>query len=70
MKRTKVHNWEYFSYRRCLLRFYLKVNVVGNLLSSGIEEHTFGLINLRERFPEEELTLCKNRFLEVASLVE
>jgi len=53
-----------------LLRFYLKVNVVGNLLSSGIEEHTFGLINLRERFPEEELTLCKNRFLEVASLVE
>ena len=27
-------------------------------------------MNLRERFPEEELTLGKNRFLEVASLVE
>ena len=41
-----------------------------NLTSSGIEDHTFGPMNLRERFPEEELTLGKNRFLEVASLVE
>jgi len=37
--------------------------VVENLLSSGIEDHTFGPINLREHFHEEELTLGKNRFL-------
>ena len=43
--------------------------MVENLISSGIEDHTFGLMNL-EQFPEEELTLGKNRFLEVASLVE
>jgi len=44
--------------------------VVENLISSGIEDHTFGPINLREHCPEEELTLGKNKFLEVASLVE
>ena len=44
--------------------------MVENLISSGIEDHTFGPMNLRERFPEEELTLGKNRFLEVASLEE
>jgi len=44
--------------------------VVENLISSGIEDHTFGPIKLREHFPEEELTLSKKRFLEVASLVE
>ena len=44
--------------------------MVENLISSGIEDHTFGLMNLREHFPEEELTLGKNRILEVASLVE
>jgi len=50
--------------------------VVENLISSGIEDHTFNLeniflrMNLREHFPEEESTLDKNRFLEVASLVE
>jgi len=44
--------------------------VVENLISSGVEDHTFGPINLREHFLEEELTLGKNRFLEVASLVE
>jgi len=44
--------------------------VVENLISSGIEDHTFGPMNSRERFPEEELTLGKNRFLEVASLEE
>ena len=60
----------FFSCRRCFLRFHLKVKVVENLMSSGIEDHTFGPINLRECFPEEELTLSKNRFLEVASLVE
>ena len=53
-----------------MLSFHLKVKVVENLISSGIEDHTFGPMNLRERFPEEELTLGKNRFLEVASLVE
>ena len=40
------------------------------LISSGIEDNTFGPMNLREHFPEEELTLSKNRFLEIASLVE
>jgi len=50
--------------------FHLKVKVVEILISSGIEDHTFGPMNLREHFPEEELTLGKNRFLEVASLVE
>jgi len=44
--------------------------VVENLISSGIEDHTFGSINLSEHFPEKELTLGKNKFLEVASLVE
>jgi len=43
--------------------------VVENFISSGIE-FTFGPANLREHFPEEELTLGINRFLEVASLVE
>ena len=50
--------------------FFQKLKVVENSISSGIEDHTFGPMNLRERFPEEELTLGKNRFLEVASLVE
>jgi len=27
------------------------------LKQSGIEEHTFGLTNVRDRFPQEELTL-------------
>ena len=44
--------------------------MVENLISAGSEDHTFGPINLREHFPEEELTLGKNRFLEVASFVE
>jgi len=44
--------------------------VVENLISSGIEDHAFGPMNLREHFLEEELTLGKNRILEVASLVE
>jgi len=44
--------------------------VVGDLILSGIVDHTFGPMNLREHFPEEELTLGKHRFLEVASLVE
>jgi len=48
----------------------LQVKVVENLILSGIEDHTFGSVNLREHFPEEELILGKNRCLEVASLVE
>ena len=44
--------------------------MVESLISFGIEDHTFGPTNLREYFPEEELTLGKNRFLEVARLVE
>ena len=44
--------------------------MVESLISSGIEDHNFGPINLREHFPEKELTLGNNRFLEVASLVE
>jgi len=66
---AKVHHWEFFLCGRCLLSFHLKVKAVENLISSGIEDHTFGLMNLREHFAEEELTLCTNRFLEVASLV-
>jgi len=60
----------HFLCRRCFLSFHLKVNVVENIISSGIEDHTFGPINLREHYPEEELTPGKNRFSEVASLVE
>jgi len=67
---AKVHNWEFFSCRRCFLSFHLKVKVVENLILYGIEDHTFGPINLREHSPEEELTLGKNRFLEVVNLVE
>jgi len=36
----------------------------------GEEDHTFGPTKVREHFPEEELTLGKNRLLEVARLVE
>ena len=42
--------------------------MVENLISSGIEDHTFGPMNLREHFPEEELTLGKNRFLRLLVL--
>jgi len=44
--------------------------VFKNFILSGIEDHTFGPINLTEHFPEEEFTLGKNRFLETAGLVE
>jgi len=44
--------------------------VVEDLISFGIEDHTLGTIKVREPFLEEELTLGKNRLLEVASLVE
>jgi len=39
-------------------------------MQSGTEDHTFGPTNVKERFPEEDLTLGKNRLLEVAILVE
>jgi len=61
---------EFFPCRRCFLSFHLKVKVVENLISSGIEDHAFRPIHLREHFSEEELPLGENRFLEVASLVE
>ena len=44
--------------------------MVESLISSSIEDHTFGPTNVREQFPEEELTLGKNTFSEAASLVE
>jgi len=53
---------------RCFLSFHLKVKVVENLTSPGIEDHTFGPINLTDHFLEEELTLGKNRFLKLLVL--
>jgi len=44
--------------------------VVEFLISFGIEYHTFRPTKVREYFPEEKLTLGKNRLLGVASLVE
>jgi len=55
---------------RCFFSFHLKVNVVEDLISCGNEDHTLRPTNVRENFPEEELTLGKNRLVEVASLVE
>jgi len=67
---AKVHNCVSLSCRRFFFSFHLKVNVVEDLISFGIEDHTLGPTKVREHFPEEELTLGKNRLLEVASLVE
>ena len=44
--------------------------MVEDLISFGIEDQTFGPTKVREHFPEVELTLGKNKLLEVASLVE
>jgi len=33
--------------------------MVEDLISTGIEDHTFGPTNIRAHFPEEELTLDK-----------
>jgi len=44
--------------------------VVEDVISFGIEDHTFEPTKVREHFPGEELTLGKNRLLEVASLVD
>jgi len=39
--------------------------MVEDLISTGIEDHTFGPTNVREYFPEEELAPGKNRLLKV-----
>jgi len=54
----------------CFFSFHLKINVVEGLISFGIEDHTFGPTKVGEYFPEEEVTLVRNRLIEVASLVE
>jgi len=35
--------------------------MVKDFIQSGIDNHTFGPINVTEYFPEEELTLVRNR---------
>ena len=40
------------------------------LIKSEIKDDTFGSTNIREHLPEDELTLSKNRLLEVDSFVE
>ena len=67
---ARVHNCVSLSSGRCFLSFHLKIRVVEVLLSSGIEDHTFGPTNVREQFPEEESTLGRSRLLEVDSLME
>jgi len=37
---------------------------------TGKEDHTFGPTNVRKHFHEEELTLGKNRLLEVGNWVK
>ena len=37
--------------------------MVEYFISFGIEDHIFGPTKVREHFPEEELTLGKNRLL-------
>jgi len=66
---AKIHSYVSFTCKRCFLSFHLKVKVEEDLIHSGIEDHTFGPTNLREHFPEEELTLIRNRLLEDNSLV-
>ena len=41
--------------------------MVEDLISSSFEDHTFGLTNVREHYPEEELTLGENRLLDLWS---
>jgi len=45
VKFWKVHNCVSLSCRRCFFNFHLKVNVVEDLISFGIEDHTLGPIN-------------------------
>ena len=44
--------------------------MVEYLIQSSIGDHTFGPTNVSEHFPVDELTFCRNRLLEVDSLVE
>ena len=60
----------YFSRKRCMISFHLKVKVAEDSIQCGIEDHTFGSPHVREHFFEEELTLGKTRLLEVDGLVE
>ena len=46
----------------------MQVKVEKDLMQSSTED--FGLQNVREYFPEDELTLGKNRLLEVDSIVD
>jgi len=46
----------------------LKIKVAEDLIESGTEDLTFGPTNVREHFLEEELTLGRNRLLEMDSL--
>jgi len=57
----EIHSCVSFACKRCLLSFHLKVKLTEDLLQSSAEEHTFGQTNVREHFPEEELTLGKSR---------
>ena len=52
----KVHYFLSFSCRRCFFSFH--GNVVEDLISFGIEDHTFGPTKVREHFPEEKLIGC------------
>jgi len=54
----------------CFLSCHLKVMVAEALIKSGIEGDTFWPTNVREHFPQDELTLVKNNLLEADSLVE
>jgi len=60
---AKVNNCVSLSCRRCFFSFHLKVNVVEDFIPFGIEDYTLGPTKVREYFPEEELTLGKNRLL-------
>jgi len=57
-----------FSCKRCFLSLCLKIKVAEDLIESGTEDLTFGPTNVREHFLEEELTLGRNRLLEMDSL--
>jgi len=49
----------------------LKLPIEGKVAEeSGIEDHTFGPTYAKEHFPEDELTLGKNKLSEVESLME
>jgi len=63
-----MHNYVSVSY--VFLKFLFEGKSGRRLLQPGIEDHSLGPTNVREHFTEEELTLGKNRLLEVDNLVE